>query len=333
MKIYNTADPQVKPSVVMLVYGEGGTGKTTFASTAPKPILADCEGGAKYFGLRGIKLDVASIESWSDMKLFIDMVAKSDFQTVVIDPIGELMEKQKRFLVARNDAKLVQRDGSLTMAGWGALKDNMRGVIKGLRDLGRHVLIIAHVDEKMDDNRLVKRPLILTKISDEIVNMVDVVGYMTIARGEDNVSKRVIIVDPESDRYTAKDRTGQLGKLIEPDFTKIIAACQGTETFSWSKPQEVKAEAKETVTEKVAEPPVTVSQEEMERQAFEVDAIIDEIENSDKPYDNAKSILEGELFPLTPKQKVKLQSICLKYRTQSTQSSEQTSLNTTSSTS
>jgi replication-associated recombination protein RarA len=41
MKIINTGDPTIKPSVVMMIYGEGGVGKTTFASTAPSPIIAD----------------------------------------------------------------------------------------------------------------------------------------------------------------------------------------------------------------------------------------------------------------------------------------------------
>ena len=43
MKIYNTSSPQFKPSVVMMLYGEGGVGKTTFGASAPKPIIADCE--------------------------------------------------------------------------------------------------------------------------------------------------------------------------------------------------------------------------------------------------------------------------------------------------
>ena len=93
MKIYNTKkDNQIKPSLVMLLYGEGGVGKTTFGSTAPKPILADCEGGAKYFGLRGISMDVAQIEKWSDMK---DFKVIKDYETIIIDPIGELMDKQR----------------------------------------------------------------------------------------------------------------------------------------------------------------------------------------------------------------------------------------------
>lgn len=234
MKIYNTSDPTVKPSVVMMIYGEGGVGKTTFGASAPKAIIADCENGAKYFGLRGINATVAQIEKWSDMREFLDFIKTNDIETVVVDPIGELMDKLKRHMLAMGDTKLVQKDGSPTMAGWGWLKKTMRDFIKVLRDTGKNVILVAHLEESKDEDRIIKRPKIETKISDDIVNMVDVVGYMTVVQ-EEGETKRIIIVDPGNDKYTAKDRTGQLGKIIEPNFSKIVKACQGTETYVWSK--------------------------------------------------------------------------------------------------
>lgn len=235
LKIINTGDPSVKPPVVMLVYGEGGVGKSTFASTAPKPLMADCENGSKYFGLRGIKLDVAHVEKWADMREYTEALKKSGYETAVIDPIGELMEKLMRYMVAMGDSKLVQKDGSPSQAGWGWLRKTMRDYVKVLRDSGMHVLLVAHVDDKPDEDRVLLRPLVTTKVSKDIVNMVDVVGYMTVVQTPDGESKRVIFVDPSSDKFTAKDRTGQLGRVIEPDFTKIIKAVHGTETYAWSK--------------------------------------------------------------------------------------------------
>lgn len=234
MQIVKSTDPQAKPSIIMLVYGNGGVGKTTFGSTAPKPLLVDCENGAKYFGLRGIKMDVAKVANWSDMQGLFDIASSGKYETIIIDPIGELMEKLKRYMIAKGDKKLVQSDGSPSMAGWGWLKDTMRSTIKILRDSGVNLLLVAHVSEDKDEEKLVKRPMIMTKISDEIVNMVDIVGYMQVVRSEEGEDKRVIMVDPSSDKYVAKDRTGQLGKIIPPNFTDIIDACQGTKTFKWS---------------------------------------------------------------------------------------------------
>ena len=238
MKLIRTGDPQVKPSVVMLVYGEGGVGKTTFASTAPKVIIADCENGSKYFGLRGIDVPVALIENWGDMKEFLNVVRDGDFETIVIDPIGELMDKLKRFMIAMGDSKLVQKDGSPTMAGWGWLKKTLRDYLKVLRDTGLNIIIVAHLEEKNDEERIVKRPKVETKLSEELVAMVDIVAYMTVVQDAEGGEKRILIVDPSNDKYTAKDRTGRLGKVIEPDFDKIVKASQGTKTYSWCKDAE-----------------------------------------------------------------------------------------------
>jgi len=234
MKIENTRDPSNKPPIVLLLYGEGGVGKTTFVSTAPKPFLADCERGAKYFGLRGISLDFGNVQSWSDMQDVLTLAESGDYDTIAIDPIGELMDKLKKFMVAKGDSKLVQKDGSPTMAGWGWLKKTFRDLLKAMQQSGKHIILVAHVDEKSDEDRIVKRPKIETKMSEEIVSMVDVVGYMTVVTDPEEGEKRIIRVDAGSDKFVAKDRTGQLGKVIPPDFAKIVKACQGTEMFNWS---------------------------------------------------------------------------------------------------
>jgi hypothetical protein len=246
MKIVNTLDPSLRPAIVMLLAGNGGVGKTTFGATAPKPILADCENGTKYLGLRGIKMDIAKIENWADAKEFLEFVKGGDYETVIIDPLDEMMSKLKGAIIASNDPKLVQRDGSPTMAGWGKMKQDLKDYLKVLRDCGKHVLIIAHVEEKDNDGVLVKRPKVETKLSADIVDMVDIVGYMEVVES-DGITKRIIRVEEKNDRYVAKDRTGQLGSVVEPDFAKIINACQGTEKYSWSRSEEVKRGVKNSL--------------------------------------------------------------------------------------
>lgn len=232
MQITKTTDPQQKPSVVMMVYGNGGVGKTTFASTAPKPLLVDCENGAKYFGMRGIKMDVAKVQDWSDMDGIFDIAKSGEYETIIIDPIGELMEKLKRFMISRGDKKNIMADGSPTIAGWGWLKDTMRSTLKIIRDSGVNLLIVAHVEEKEVDGTMVKRPKVMTKLSEELIAFVDIVGYMEVVHSEGEL-KRIIRVQP-SERFEAKDRTNQLGSIIPPNFAEIVHACQGTKTFKWS---------------------------------------------------------------------------------------------------
>lgn len=262
MKVFNSLDPTEKPSILMVVYGEGGVGKTTFAATAPRPIIADCENGSKYFGLRGIEADVALIEKWDDMQEFMQVALTEDYDTVVIDPIGELMEKLTQYMVKKADSKLVQKDGNPTMAGWGWLKQTMRRFLKVMRDSGKHIVIVAHVQERDDEGRFVKRPMIATRLSEELVNLVDIVGYMTTVNdSESGETKRVIIVDPASDKYVAKDRTGRLGRFIEPDFTKIVDGVRGDAEYSWISPTPKMATKEQIAT--AANPKVPNSRVEM----------------------------------------------------------------------
>ncbi len=55
------------------------------------------------------------------MQEFMQIALTDNYDTVIIDPIGELMEKLIAYMRNRADSKLVQRDGNPTMAGWGWL--------------------------------------------------------------------------------------------------------------------------------------------------------------------------------------------------------------------
>lgn len=223
MEIKNTNDYPENTTVMMMVYGLGGVGKTTFASSFPKPLLLDFENGAKYFKERGINIDVSVLKTWltdEDKKQLGASIAK--YETIIVDPIGEAMEKLINGDSVKG-AKYRQSGGDLTMAGWGEVKKQMRNFIKWLRDTGKNVVIVAHVGEKMDEETMVKRPLIATKLSEELIAMVDIVGYMQVI-SVDGEAKRVIKVDGSDNKIISKDRTGKLtakGNFIKPEYEYI----------------------------------------------------------------------------------------------------------------
>lgn len=242
MKVENTIkDYDNVAKLVMLVYGVGGVGKTTFASTFPKPLLLDFENGAKYFKQRGIDVDVVRMQGWfttEDKKQLAEIV--KDYETIVFDPIGEMMEKLIKSDTI-NGSKYRQADGGLTMAGWGAVKDHARAVLKWARDLNKNVVLVAHVDEKSDDEALVKRPLIATKLGDEIIALVDVVGYLDILQVEGE-EKRVLRVNPADKKYIAKDRTGALPSYVKPEYDYIHNLIAEKQAETTVEPEEDTAE-------------------------------------------------------------------------------------------
>lgn len=214
MTIEKTKSIKAEDNLVIIVYGKGGVGKTTFAASAPNPLILDFENGTKYLGERGFDVDVARMRNWLTAKDKAELVDLfKDHETLVIDPLGEAMEK----LIDSPEIKGTKyrtSDGSLTMAGWGEVKKQMRSFIKFLRDTGKHVIIVSHASEIQNDQVLQHRIQVATKLSDEIPNMVDVIAYMGITRKDDEV-KRVLYIPQQGGNFDSKDRTGRFPQTIE----------------------------------------------------------------------------------------------------------------------
>ena len=79
-----TSGPVNKPPR-LIIYGDGGIGKTTFAAGAPKPIFLQTEDGSDELNVD--RTDVA--QRWTDVTGFISVLQNEDhdFQTLVLDSL------------------------------------------------------------------------------------------------------------------------------------------------------------------------------------------------------------------------------------------------------
>ena len=149
-----------KKNLVMLVYGSPGDGKTTLAISAPKPVLLDMDGGVGRTlashrcpvvqGLNGKPLpwapDPANKANGQDEPSVLgalDEIRSLPFDTVVVDTVGKLLDAMSDSLMRTNPA-LRQRDGSLSLKGYGARKRMFKDFVSQCLAMGKNVVFIAH---------------------------------------------------------------------------------------------------------------------------------------------------------------------------------------------
>lgn len=200
------------PSLVLCLYGQGGVGKSTLASTAPSPIFLDSEEGIKAFKARGIDVPFIAIKSWVDVQEAWLTVSKTDdYATIVIDPMDVFLS------LLIDDIK---DQGSMNIAKWVAVKDRMRRFIWAVKSSGKHVVFVAHEDEKEDDGKLMRSPKLAANLSGELIDLCDVVGHLRIGEGE----SRELLTQP-TEKWKAKDRYAAFGKILKnPNITQMIQA-------------------------------------------------------------------------------------------------------------
>ncbi len=192
IKTYSPQDQYIKA----VVYGASGSGKTTFAVTAPKPIFASSEKGL--MSIRQYKPAYAEINSLKDLQDMLGYLQTPwhGYETVVIDSITEINDIIKSEIEKRNKR-------NMQLADWGELSKQIKVIFRGFRDLPMHVIFIAQETTEKDEDKITKiLPSLNGKAATEIAYYMDTVAYAYI----DKAGVRKVITAPHN-LYLTKDRT------------------------------------------------------------------------------------------------------------------------------
>lgn len=160
--------PQRKPLLVV-VYGVPGVGKTTFAASAPAPIVHDLEKGS-------LRLDVARFEpapsSWEQFLADIGELSVSEhrFDTYVVDTLDAIEVLAVSHVCAK--AKKSTLSDFSYGAGYALLLQEWRIFLDAVEQLqakkGMHVVLLAHEHRKVyDDPELGSFTMYRPKIQDK----------------------------------------------------------------------------------------------------------------------------------------------------------------------
>lgn len=214
----------------VLIYGEPGVGKTVFAATSPRPIIFDIERGTtsllKHEHTRNT--DVLQYRNARQLEALINTIDKGDldeYETLVIDSFSMFQLRVMDDILSTNTGNQRYMPDGPTYN----LNTNMlRAIASQLISLPVHVILTSAVklDKEEATGRMFYRPDLTPKLSNSLVGVCDVVGFMSADTVKDKETGnesilRKLTVQP-SKKIVAKSRIG--GTTIEnPTFYDLLA--------------------------------------------------------------------------------------------------------------
>jgi len=188
--------------LLITIYGDPGIGKTSVAFTAGKPFLLDFDKGVER-AVQEYRPFVLRITDYQAMKNIIEseqlpqQVKENGYECVILDTGGTMLDNCIAPWLIKQNSKLGNNTGGLSLQGWGALSVEFNQlVVNKLRDMGLHVIVICHAKEDGDgDNRKI-RPLLKGSSLDILYQSCDLLGFMTM-RG----TKRTIDFNPTQEHH------------------------------------------------------------------------------------------------------------------------------------
>lgn len=177
--IRKPSELEAKQTISALIYGQAGVGKTTLGCSAPAPVLFDYDGGVNR--INGAHQCITlQVRSWEDTQNALREVREQfpDTRTIVIDTVGKMLDYIGDSII-RNDSRMGDRNGSLTLKGYGVRKTIFSDFLKQLAISGYNVIFLAHEKEEKQGDLTVKRPECGSAGNfNDLVREMDLVGYM-----------------------------------------------------------------------------------------------------------------------------------------------------------
>ena len=208
LRITKATDVITIEHLIATIYGNPGLGKTSLAFTAERPLLLDFDGGV-YRAIN--RSDCVQVSSWADVES-ITAEDVNGYKTLVLDTAGRALDMLALDIIQKNP-KMGRGSGSLTLPGFGELKDRFKNFTNLIRSFGLDIVLLVHGDEQKNGDDLIERIDATGSSKNEIYKQSDLMGRLKIDKG-----KRVLNFNP-TDTAFGKNPAG-LPVLEVPDFKK-----------------------------------------------------------------------------------------------------------------
>jgi phage nucleotide-binding protein len=216
LKLKSTKDFKAEGCNI-LAYGESGVGKTTLCATADAPLIISAEGGLR--SLSNYDLPVFEIKSRKDCDEVYDWLESSKeankYNIICIDSLSEIAE------VLLSDEKKRTKDAR---QAYGVMNDEMAILIRGFRDLPRHIYFSCKLKKVVDESTgaTYYMPAVPgNTVLQSLPYFFDEVLAMKFGKLDDGEIYRYLQTQGDL-QWVAKDRSNNLDKVVEPNLQKLI---------------------------------------------------------------------------------------------------------------
>lgn len=227
--------------LTILAYGEAGSGKSTFASTAPYPrLLLDVESGYRFLPINAKMWDpmreeppiadgtwdtcVVIVHDYQTVLRVYDWLrsGKHHFKSLILDSISELQDRLLVQLAGEEQVKMQQ---------WGEVLRKMGGLLRNIRDLTTHPTapleaIVLTAMAKVDKDG-VYHPYLQGQLAVQVPYLYDILGAIAVERfphpdpTQPAYDARRMYIQ-RTPKYEAKERVGgRLGQIVEQDSLNV----------------------------------------------------------------------------------------------------------------
>lgn len=220
---------QAKPGLVAMIYGQPGSGKSTLACSAPGAVMFDTDGGVNRIN-GAHQIPTLQVTKWEDIVEAMNEVKQTpEIQSIIIDTVGKMLAYIEEYIIRTSIGKKVEvnRDGSLSLKGFGKRKQMFNDFIKAATTLGKNVIFVGHDKEekRAGGDETVIRPEVGGSSTNDLMKELDLVGYM-----EMNGNIRTISFTP-TDRFYAKNTCDMPGVIPIPVLINDKKEIIGNNTF------------------------------------------------------------------------------------------------------
>lgn len=221
---------------VMWLYGAPFSGKTTFADSAPNPLMLNTDGNAVYVTAPYVSIqDEITVNgrltlrklAWEVFKDYVEELEKggNDYQTIVVDLINDTYEMCRLYMY---DKLKITHESDDSFKAWDKVRTEYLSTMRRVTHLPyENIILLSHEDKTNDitkkngDKITNIEPKFPEKVADSLAGMVGFVGRVYVDDGKH-------LLDIKSDEVVyGGGRLGITNVTIPLEWNEVVKLFDG----------------------------------------------------------------------------------------------------------